>query len=179
MADSAPPQVALFGSIVGEWREEHIIPLLDELGVTYFHPGQQGSPWTEEMGRHEAQVMARAETVVMVFLHYTPAFGGLAEAGWAAARAVQRGQTFILYVPGGFVLDVPGWFRHVPIVRMLVKVIEENANRARFLVSEHARQLAAECEHIIVADSLDAVVEALRQRYEAGGEMREQAAGGR
>ncbi|MEL6527164.1 MAG: hypothetical protein AAFQ07_15785, partial [Chloroflexota bacterium] len=89
------PQVALFGSMGGNWREDHVIPLLKQLGVSYFHPGIENKQWTQVMGYREADVMENAETVIMVINHSSPGFGGLAEAGWAALGAEKRGQTFI------------------------------------------------------------------------------------
>lgn len=59
------PQVVLFGSIYGGWRESPIIPVLEELGVSYYHPFQEGG-WTRESGDREAEVMARCETIVNV-----------------------------------------------------------------------------------------------------------------
>ncbi len=89
------PQVGLFGSMKGGWREKHVIPVLEQLGVTYFHPGVTGGEWTEEMGQREAEVLANCETIVMVVNDSTPTLGGLTEAGWSAWGAAQRGQTFI------------------------------------------------------------------------------------
>jgi DNA-binding beta-propeller fold protein YncE len=48
------PQVVLFGSIYGDWRERHVIPVLTELNVTYYNPLQpQG--WTHQVGDIEAE----------------------------------------------------------------------------------------------------------------------------
>lgn len=166
MADSTTyPQVALFGAIGGDWREECVIPALEALGVTYYDPTLRGRAWTEADGRREAEVMAHAETIVMVFLAGTPAFGGLAETGWAAASALQRGQTFILHVAPGFRWGVPAWLRLLPGARALVAQVEDYGVRARALVVDHARRLAGTTDRLIVAESIEDVVAALRRRY--------------
>src|ERR1700682_3800918 len=94
---SATPQVVLFGSIAGEWRERQIIPVLNELGVTYYNPAKPDG-WTHQAGDVEAQYMARCETVVMVFNASSPSFAALAETGWAALGCVTRNQHFILQI---------------------------------------------------------------------------------
>ena len=50
------PQVALFGSIGGEWREEQVIPLLEKLNVTYYDPSDLEGTWTQVHGTREADV---------------------------------------------------------------------------------------------------------------------------
>ena len=165
MTVSPHPQVALFGSITGGWRESYIIPVLQELGVSYYNPVIAGRGWTPEDGLREADVMAHAETVVMVFNHHSAAFGGLAETGWAAANCLQRGQTLVLLVEGDYRMDVPRWLRWIPPVRAIVAMVEDYALRARVLVREHARQLSTETDRVIVAETMAGVVAALRQRY--------------
>jgi hypothetical protein len=159
------PQVVLFGSISGDWREQYVIPLLDELGVTYYHPGKPEGAWTEDLGRREGEVMAHAETIVMVFNNETPAFGGLAEAGWAALGCVQRGQTFILYIEPRYATSRPWWSRLIPDAQQWVAGIEGYANRTRFLVQEHAQRLADEIDGLFVVTSIEAVLAALKKRY--------------
>ncbi len=168
MATPAYPQVALFGAMGGGWREAHVIPALEALGVTYHDPTIHGRAWTEADGLREAEVMAHAETIVMVFPAGSPAFGGLAETGWAAASAHQRGQTFILHVAPDFTWEVAGWLRRLPGARGLVAQVEEYGVRARALVADHARRLAGTTDRLIVAESMAEVVAALRRRYGAG-----------
>lgn len=64
------PQVALFGSTGGDWREDYVIPLLDKLKVTYYHPAELNTTWTQVHGTREADVMLYAETIVMVINHF-------------------------------------------------------------------------------------------------------------
>lgn len=165
MAQQSTPQVGLFGSIYGEWREKHIIPVLDELKVSYFHPGTPDQVWTEEMGKREAEVMQQAETIVMVINDEKPAFGGLGETGWAALGAVQRKQTLILYVQPGYTWRVPAWQRWLPGMKNLIKEMEDYAQRTRSLVTEHAKRHAQENERLIVVDSLAGVVAELKRLY--------------
>ncbi len=169
MTPPTHPQVVLFGAIGGGWRETHVIPALQALGVSYYDPTLRGRAWTEADGQREAEVMAHAETIVMVFPADTPAFGGLAETGWAAASALQRGQTFILHVAPGFTWQVAGWLRWLPGTRRLVAQIEDYGVRARALVVDHARRLAGTTNRLIVAESIEEVVAALQQRYSATG----------
>jgi hypothetical protein len=167
MPSESHPQVILFGSIRGDWREQHIIPVLDELGVSYFNP-ITGTEWTEEMGRREGEVMAHCKTVVMVFNDTSPAFGGLTEAGWAALGSHRRQQTFILCVQTAYTLARPWWVRLLPGAGRFADLIEEYAQRCRFLVLEHARHLAEDDPRLIVVDTIDEVADALRRLYASG-----------
>ena len=162
--ESQYPQVILFGSIGGDWREKHIIPVLDELGVSYFDP-RTSPTWTEDMGRREAEVMEHCEVNVMYFNHTSPAFGGLTEAGWAALGTVQREQTFILCIERDYTVSYPWWARFIPGARARFDMIEDYSNRARFLVFEHAKKLAKDNERLMVVESVEAIVEELRRHY--------------
>lgn len=162
--ESAHPQVILFGSIRGGWRETHIIPVLDELGVSYFNP-ITGTDWTEDMGRREGEAMEHCETILMFFNDTSPAFGGLTEAGWAALRSHQRQQTFILCVQKEYTLSRPWWARVLPGAGQWADMIEEYARRCRFLVHEHAQRLARDDPRLIVVETLDDVAAALRTLY--------------
>jgi hypothetical protein len=127
---SAIPQVVLFGSIYGDWRERHIIPVLAELDVTYFNPVQpQG--WTHQAGDIEVEYMARCETVVMVFNKTLPAFAALAEAGWAALGCVQRNQHFILQIDLEFLLHLPAELTALQAGQQLERDLQGWATRSR------------------------------------------------
>lgn len=160
-------QVALFGSMAGEWREKIIIPVLDAMGVSYFHPGLGHDAWTESMGKREAEVISHAETLLMVVNSLSPAFGALAEAGWMAVGALKRGQTFILYVESRYEITPPAWYWLIPGMKNRLRVIEDYSNRARFLAKEHALRLSKEIEGLTVAENMDEVVALLRQKYGA------------
>lgn len=159
------PQVGLFGSMKGNWREQHVIPVLKQLGVTYFHPGSPDQEWTEAMGRREAEIMAGCETIVMVINDSTPAFGGLAEAGWSALGAAQRGQTFILCVQPGYTWALPWWMRLIPGLEGMRREAEGYAVRTRSLVVKHAREFEGQVEHLTVAESIDEVIAVLKKTY--------------
>lgn len=160
-------QVALFGSMGGNWRETYIIPVLEALGISYFHPGLSQTPWTEAMGVQEVDVLSKAEMVVMVVNALSPAFGSLAEAGWMAVGSVQRNQTFILYIEPRYHITPPGWYWLIPGMTGRLRVIEDYSNRARFLATEHARLLAREVPNLIVVESVDEIIAVLRQKYSA------------
>lgn len=156
------PQVALFGSMTGGWRQKYVMPVLDELGVTYFDPG--GIPeWTPEAGAYEAEIMANVETIVMVFNTGSPSFGGLAETGWAALGAVQRGQTFILYVEQHYESRFPTLLKLLPSGRMWDKTLQHWATASRTLVQQHARSFDIETMHVV--DDMEGALSALRERY--------------
>ncbi len=158
------PQVALFGSIRGNWREDHIIPVLKQLHVSYFHPGIVDTQWTQIMGLREADVMANAEVIVMVINHETPGFGGLAEAGWAAMGAAQRGQMFILHIPTGYKFEGEGLA--AMFGKKYVDMIDDYAGRTRFLVNEHAKRFADSVNGLYVVETVDAIVTLLKEHYE-------------
>lgn len=159
------PQVGLFGSMKGDWREKHIIPVLKTLGVTYFHPGAEGGAWTEEMGRREAEVLASCETIVMVINDTTPAFGGLAEAGWSALGAARRGQMFILCVELEYTWKLPRWMRLIPGLEPMRREAEGYAVRTRSLVVKHAKEFENEIAELIVAENMEQVIAALKEKY--------------
>jgi hypothetical protein len=110
---STIPQVVLFGSIHGEWRERHVIPVLTELGVTYYNPVQPLG-WSQKAGDIEAEYMAGCETVVMVFNKTLPTFAGLAETGWAALGCMERRQHFIVQIDLDYVLRLPSAIAAIP-----------------------------------------------------------------
>lgn len=158
------PKVGLFGSIQGGWREDHVIPLLKELGVSYFHPGASSEGWTQVMGLREADVLENCETIVMVINDSTPGFGGLAEAGWSALGANTRGQNFILYVQTEYHFDAPFPLQWIPAGKKLAHSMEDYAKRTRFLVSQHAKRF----KHIpglFVVDDIEGVVKSLKDLY--------------
>lgn len=157
------PQVALFGSIAGNWREEHVIPLLKKLAVSYYHPGTTDEKWTQVMGFREADVMANAETIVMVINHSSPGFGGLAEAGWAALGAAQRGQTFILYIPTGYKFEGEGLA--AMFGKKYVDMLDDYAGRTRYLVNEHARRFSGEVNGLYVVENIEGVLKVLQEQY--------------
>jgi hypothetical protein len=117
--------------------------------------------------------MQHAGTIVMVFNRTKPAFGGLAEAGWAALGCLQRGQNMILYVEQGYRVSLSRWMRFIPGTKRLINDIEEYANRARFLVREHAQRLANDITGLVVVDSIDGVVRELRRLYGDSGDNKQ------
>jgi hypothetical protein len=160
------PQVILFGSIYGEWRERHIIPVLDELGVTYYNPLSPTGKWYKELGEREAEVFEHAETIVMHLTNDTPSFASLAETGWGALSASQRKQNFILSLPKEeYRHTMPWWVQFVPPMKNMGKTIEDYTNRSRFLVDAHARRLVSGNDRLIVADDIKAVAAVLRMLY--------------
>lgn len=160
------PQVILFGSIYGEWRERYVIPVLDKLGVTYYHPIPPSGKWYRELGNREAEVMEHCETIVMHFTPDLPSFAGLAETGWGALSATQRKQNFILSIPQEeYHQPMPWWVRFIPPLKNMNKTIEDYANRSRFLVDAHARRLAPGNAHLIIVHDIHAVVAELRKLY--------------
>lgn len=157
------PQVALFGSIKGKWREDHVIPLLKRLGVSYYHPGTPDQQWTQVMGLREADVMANAETIVMVINHSSPGFGGLAEAGWAALGASQRGQTFILHIPTGYKFKGEGL--SAMFGKKYIDMLDDYAGRTRYLVNEHAKRSREVVNGLYVAETIDDILKILENQY--------------
>lgn len=165
MASTATiPQVVLFGSMQGEWREKYVIPVLDELGVSYFNPIIPGQDWTPEMGQKEAAMMAACETIVMVINAKTAAFTSLAETGWAALGASQRGQTLILGVLAeDYAESLPFYLKIFPKVREMNGYLNHYAKAMRNLVRGHAEKF--DRPGLVVTDTMEGVVAALKKRY--------------
>ena len=159
---SAIPQVVLFGSIFGNWREQHIIPVLTELDVTYYNPVQPLG-WTHQAGDIEAECMARCETVVMVFNRTLPSFAALAETGWAALGCVERNQHFILQIDLEFPLHLRPELSALPAGEQLERDLQGYATRSRFLVHKHARQFKHPRLHLV--EDVPAVAAKLREIY--------------
>jgi hypothetical protein len=144
-------QVFLMGTIGGAyedpnrdcWREDVVQPVLDELGVTYFNPVV--SNWTEENAEIEARVIAQAETIVLVITAKHPSIGSLAESGWAVLSAIERGQSIIIYIAPDS--------------------SNEESWRARQIVLSQAYPLAENLDNVLIVDSLDELVAALREHY--------------
>jgi hypothetical protein len=158
----AIPQVVLFGSIEGDWRERHVIPVLAELGVTYFNPVRpQG--WSPQDGDVEAEYMARCETVVMVFNRILPAFAALAESGWAALGCLQRNQHFILQIDLEFPFHLPPELTAMQAGAELEKSLQGWATRSRYLVHKHAGEFKLPRLHLV--EDVPAVAAQLRKIY--------------
>ncbi len=156
------PQVVLFGSIYGEWRERHVIPTLTELGVTYYNPVQPDG-WTHQAGDIEAEYMAGCETVVMVFNKISPTFAGLAESGWAALGCVERNQHFILQIDLDFPLSLPPALTAMNAGEELEKDLQGWATRTRYLVHKHAHEFKHPRLHLV--EDVPAVAATLREIY--------------
>lgn len=155
-------QVVLFGSVGGNWREDHVIPLLDELGVSYFNPVVDN--WTPDMAQREAEAMKSCETVLIVINGETPSFSGVAESGWAAFGAFQRKQTFIFCVLSDeYKKPIPFYLRPIPFVRELVRHYEHSANSLRHLMVEHAKNF--NIESMFIVDKIDDLLTVLRKQY--------------
>lgn len=158
------PQVVLFGTIPGGWREKYIIPVLDELGVSYYNPvAPDDGWWTKDLGDKEVEVMANCETIIMVFNKYSPSFTGLAEAGWAALGAYQRGQNFIMQVDLEYKVMFPPALREIAEGRNLNKRLQHWVTSGRHLVHHHAKSFEIETMHIV--DDIPAVITCLRGIY--------------
>jgi len=144
-------QVFLMGTVGGVWQDpsrdcwrEHVVqPVLDELGVTYFNPVVK--EWSGEDADREARALANAEVIVLVITDTSPSFASLSESGWALLGAMQRNQKLIMYIDP----------QHS----------DEDSERARLVVLSQARRLAAQFDGLIMVNSLDEVLEALRALY--------------
>jgi hypothetical protein len=159
----AYPQVILFGSIGGSWREDHIIPVLEELGVTCYNPISPTGWWSKDLGDREAEVMAHCETIVMVINRTTPAFTSLAETGWAALGAAVRGQQFILQMDVEYPMTLPDAIRHTADGQEVEKALQHWATSSRYLVYNHAKQFNLPNLHLV--DDMTGVIATLRTLY--------------
>lgn len=157
------PQVILFGSIYPDWREKYIIPVLEELGVTYYHPLSPTGKWFKELGDKEAEIMAKCETIVMAFTTVSPSFTGLAEAGWAALGAQVRGQTFIMQIDYDMKFGLPESMKDAPEYNDFNGLLQHWATSSRYLVGKHAEQFDLPNIHLV--DTLEDVAEVLRKKY--------------
>lgn len=157
-----PPQVCLFGSIYGGWRESHVIPVLDELGVSYYHPFQEHG-WTPQAGEVEAEVMKSCEVMIMVINTTTPAFTSLAETGWAALGCLLRNQHFILQVDLEFPVSLAPELTEYESGQNLQKIMQHWTTSSRYLVDKHAHAFDHPKMHIV--RDLSAVGDKLREIY--------------
>lgn len=132
-----PPQVILFGSISGGWREQHIIPVLDELGLSYYNPVQEFG-WTHQSGDIEAEVLAACETIVIPINRTSLAFTALAEVGWAAAGCALRNQHLILQIDLDYTVSLGPEITASEDGKRLEKALQHYATSSRYLVYKHA-----------------------------------------
>ena len=158
------PQVILFGSIGGDWRERYVIPLLKELGVTYFNP-VRAEGWDKQWGEHEVEVMAHCETIVMVINKVRPSFTSLAETGWAALGAAQRGQHFILQIDLDYAPNLPESIRHTEDGKQVERLLKHWTASSRYLVHHHAKQFNIPTLHVV--EDMNGVLAKLRAIYQA------------
>jgi hypothetical protein len=156
------PQVVLFGSIYGDWRENVIIPVLEELGVTYYNPVSE-TGWNKNLGDREADVMAHCETIIMVFNRTSPSFTSLAEAGWAALGAHVRGQTFIMQIDHDYTYQLPPALRDNADADEVRAWMQHWVTSSRYLTVKHAKEFNLPTLHI--ADTLDDIAAILRVKY--------------
>jgi hypothetical protein len=161
------PQVVLFGSIAGGWREQHIIPVLEELGVTYYNPVQPMG-WTHQSGDIEAELMAKCETIVMPFNTTTPAFTALAEAGWAALGVALRNQHLILQIDLDYPVALDETITSSEAGQQLQRALQHYATSSRYLVYKHAMEFQHPRLHIV--KDIAAIADKLREIY--GGSTR-------
>ncbi|MBX3063296.1 MAG: hypothetical protein KF726_09995, partial [Anaerolineae bacterium] len=153
---------ALFGSMGGGWREQYVIPVLRQLGVSYFDPNFNRD-WTPDMGVREAEVMANCETIVMVINMERPAFSSLAETGWAALGAVQRGQHFILQIDLDYQINLPDSLNNDEESQSFGRLLQHYGHASRDLVVKHARQFHIPTLHIV--DDISGVINVLHGIY--------------
>ncbi len=165
MAEKPIPQVVLFGSIFPDWREDHIIPVLEELGVTYFNPRLPGGWWYPEHGDQEAYFMAHCETIVQVFTTALPSFTALTETGWAALGAHLRGQTFIMQIDEDIQYGLPDSMKSAPEYEQLNRTLQHWATSSRYLVKKHAAEFNIPNMHVV--PTLTDVARVLREKYGA------------
>ncbi len=155
-------EVFLMGTAgASHWREP-LKAAFDANGITYYDPIVP--VWDEEARRREADALQRAAVVVMAITDETPSIGSLAESGWAALSALQRGQAFGLYVDPAHAekeitsTNVTGWLIDT-LLGGRDRVDEEVAGgkRARKLVSSHAARLQLQFPdlNLYLATSLD------------------------
>lgn len=139
-------EVFLMGTAgTSRWREP-FKAACDANGVTYYDPIVP--VWDEDARHRETDALQRAAVVVMAITDETPSIGSLAESGWAALSALQRGQSFGLYVNPTYTekeitsTNVTGWLIDT-LLGGRDRADEEIAagERARKLVNGHAARL--------------------------------------
>ena len=89
--------VGLFGSYgATDWRNDIAIPLLTSAQVDYFDPTVEH--WDEEARQAEAHHAAHDRVLLMIITGGATSFATLAESGWLALQAVERGQKLVVVI---------------------------------------------------------------------------------
>ena len=158
-----PPQVILFGSISGGWREQHIIPVLEELGVSYYNPVQENG-WTHQSGDIEAEVLAACETIVIPINRTSLAFTALAEVGWAAAGCALRNQHLILQIDLDYPVSLGAEITASEDGKRLEKALQHYATSSRYLVYKHA--VAFKHHRLHIVPDMAGIAAKLREIYQ-------------
>jgi Nucleoside 2-deoxyribosyltransferase like len=121
--------------------------------------------WDAEAQAREIAALEKAKVVVMAITQDTASVGSLAESGWVALSALQRGQAFGLFIDPD--VDQPekrplnGLLAVLWGNRSNVDTLEEASKRSRQLVIGHANLLDQRIPalDLYVAPSLDALRE--------------------
>ena len=142
----------------------------DKEGATHRQLEQAGcelvlgkASWETPLGDNEAEMMAHCETIVMVINNLRPSFTSLAETGWAALGAVQRGQHFILQVDENFTYELPAPLRQAAGGAELEEEMRHYTTSSRYLVLRHARYFKHDRLHLM--DDINGVIAQLRAIY--------------
>lgn len=146
-----PPQVILFGSISGGWREQHIIPV-------------QENGWTHQSGDIEAEVLAACETIVIPINQISLAFTALAEIGWAAAGCALRNQHLILQIDLDYPVSLAPDITASDAGKSLERALQHYATSSRYLVYKHAMAFNHPRLHIV--PDMAGIAAKLREIYQ-------------
>lgn len=113
--------IGLFGTCGGsKWRDSVILQL-QRGGKLFFNPQlPEGQNWTEKDGQVEAEHLAEDKVIMFVITNETPAYGSLAETGWAALRAEKHHQKigFFIQLTGDKEMDRPRKLVQAHILRL-------------------------------------------------------------
>jgi hypothetical protein len=99
----------------------------------------------------------------MVVNRELPSFTSLAETGWAALGAMQRGQHFILQVDLDFTGELPETIRQSEEGQRWDNLFRHWTKSSRYLVVKHAQEFQIETLHLV--KDMDGIIAALRAIY--------------
>lgn len=153
-APELTPAIGLFGTTgQSRWRKA-VIRRLQAENIAYFDP-TVAEGWTPAQAEIEATHLATDKVILFVITAETPAFGSLAESGWAAVSAARNGQAIFFVVEER--PSSPSWWQ-----RLLVADTPDQASqRARILIRHHM-QKAGFPLFDTVEEALEAAIQAYR-----------------
>lgn len=134
--------VSLFGTCNNSnWREE-VMSRLAAANIEFFNPVVPD--WKPEHAVNEAKHAAEDAVIMLVITGETTSIASMAESGWLAAHAIQRGQSLVMVLQ-----DMPAETEPVDDTK--------RNNKARNLLRQHIKSLNS--PNVFLCETIEAAAD--------------------